>query len=149
VIDDRKTFLTNERFPAAARLILAETVDAAQAVGVDARTYVGVMSHNFLRDKDYLRSFLPTEVAYLGMLGPRARLERLLDELRRESFEPRPDDLAKVHGPAGLDIGAEGPEQIAWAIAAEILAVRAGRPAGFLKDRPGSIHAGEPQTARG
>jgi xanthine dehydrogenase accessory factor len=114
---------------------------------VDDRTYVVVMTHNFLRDLDYFRSFLPTKARYLGMLGPRARLERLLADLRREGFQPQPDDLRKVHGPAGLDVGAEGPEEIAWAIVAEIMAVRSGRAAGFLRDRPGAIHAAEAQAA--
>jgi xanthine dehydrogenase accessory factor len=98
------------------------------------------MSHNFLRDKDYLRSMLGSPVPYLGMLGPGPRFERLLAALRREGFEPDPADLGVVHSPAGLDIGAEGPEEIAWAIIGEVLAVRAGRGGGFLKERGGPIH---------
>ena len=104
------------------------------------------MSHNFLRDKDYLRSFAGTPVPYIGMLGPRARLDQLLAELAREGFEPDADAMAVVHSPAVLDVGAEGPEEIAWAIAGEILAVRNGRAAGFLKDRMGPIHD-EPHAA--
>jgi xanthine/CO dehydrogenase XdhC/CoxF family maturation factor len=140
VIDDRQAFLKERRFPEATRLVRSEPVDAAATAGVDGRTYVVVMSHNFLRDKDYLRSFLGTAAAYIGMLGPNARLERLLAELRREGFEPDPSDLDVVHGPAGLDLGAEGPEEVAWAITAEVLALRNRRGAGFLKDRAGPIH---------
>ena len=98
------------------------------------------MSHNFLRDRDYLRSFLGTPVRYLGMLGPSARLERLLAELKRDGFEPAPEDMEVVHGPAGLDLGGDGPEEVAWAIAAEIMAVWNGRSGGFLKLRSGPIH---------
>jgi xanthine/CO dehydrogenase XdhC/CoxF family maturation factor len=140
VVDDRDAFLKPRRFPDAARLVKAEPIDAAAVAGVDDRTYVVVMSHNFLRDKDYLRAFLGTPARYIGMLGPGLRLERLLDELRREGFEPDPDDLAVAHGPAGLDLGGDGPEEVAWAIVAEILALHNGRAGGFLRDRQGPIH---------
>src|SRR5204863_7512309 len=95
------------------------------------------MSHNVLRDKHYLRSFLGSPAPSIGMLGPNARLERLLDALDREGFEPDPTRLEAVHGPAGLDIGAEGPEEVAWAIVGEVLAVRHGRMGGSLKGRTG------------
>jgi xanthine/CO dehydrogenase XdhC/CoxF family maturation factor len=140
VIDDRDAFLKPHRFPGAARLIKAQPIDAATAAGVDDRTYAVVMSHNFLRDKDYLRAFLGTPARYIGMLGPGLRLERLLDELRREGFVPDPDDLTVVHGPAGLDLGGDGPEEVAWAIVGEILALRNGRSGGSLRDRQGPIH---------
>jgi xanthine dehydrogenase accessory factor len=141
VVDDREAFLNRERFPEAADFVhVGSPEDAARLAGVDGRTNVVVMSHNYLRDRDYLRSFLGTEAAYVGMLGPRARLERLLADLREEGVHPTNGDLAKVHGPAGLDIGSEGPDQIAWAILAEAQAVRRGRSGGFLQDRAGPIH---------
>jgi xanthine dehydrogenase accessory factor len=140
VVDDRDSFLKPHRFPEATRFVKTEPIDAVEAAGVDDRTFVVVMSHNFLRDKDYLRSFLGTDVRYVGMLGPSARLERLLAELKREGFEPNQNDLRVVHGPAGLDLGGDGPEEVAWAIVAEIMAVWNGRRGGFLKDRSGPIH---------
>jgi xanthine dehydrogenase accessory factor len=140
VLDDRDAFLKPHRFPGATRFVKTEPMDAAREAGVDDRTYVVVMSHNFLRDKDYLRSFLGTPAAYIGMLGPGARLERLLAELEREGFEPRREDLSVVHGPAGLDLGGDGPEEVAWAIVGEIMALRNSRAGGFLRDRKGPIH---------
>jgi xanthine dehydrogenase accessory factor len=140
VLDDRDSFLKPHRFPEAARFVKTEPIDAAEAAGVDDRTFVVVMSHNFLRDKDYLRSFLGTGARYIGMLGPSARLDRLLAELKREGFEPNPNDMAVVHGPAGLDLGGDGPEQVAWAIVGEIMAIWNRRRGGFLKDRTGPIH---------
>jgi xanthine/CO dehydrogenase XdhC/CoxF family maturation factor len=116
---------------------------------LDRRTHAVVMTHNFLRDLDYLRSLLGTDVAYIGMLGPRARLERLLDNLARDGVRPSGQDLAKIHGPAGLDVGADGPEEIAAAIVAEILAVQRGRQAGFLRERKGSIHDDRTLTTGG
>ncbi len=140
VVDDRASFLKPHRFPEAIRFVQTEPIDAAEAAGVDDRTFVVVMSHNFLRDKDYLRSFLGTKVRYIGMLGPSARLERILAQLKREGFEPNDNDLGVVHGPAGLDLGGDGPDEVAWAIVAEIMAVWNGRRGGFLKDRSGPIH---------
>ena len=74
------------------------------------------------------------------MLGPAVRTERVFAELRAEGVAIGQDELQRIHAPAGLDLGAEGPDEIAAAICAEIVAVKRGREAGFLKDRPGPIH---------
>ncbi len=141
VVDDRPGFLTRERFPEAGGFVHVERPEeAASAAPVDERTYVIVMSHNFLRDKAYLKSFIGSPVGYIGMLGPAARTKRLVDELRDEGAELSEDNLARIHGPAGLDLGGEGPEEIAESIAAEIIAVKRRRGAGFLRDRIGPIH---------
>jgi xanthine dehydrogenase accessory factor len=142
VVDDRERFLTRERFPEADGFIsLSRPVEAAAKARPDHRTFVIVMSHNYLRDKDYIRSFLGTDVAYIGSLGPRKRLDAVLTDLAKEGVEPSEQDLEKIYAPAGLDVGAEGPEEVAWSIMGEVLAVRAGRRAGFLRDRKGHIHA--------
>jgi xanthine dehydrogenase accessory factor len=135
VVDDRPAFLTQARFPEA-----RGPADAAKAAGVDERAYSVVMTHNFLKDKEYVRSLLGSPAAYIGMLGPGARTERLLMELRDEGVELTEIDRKRIHGPAGLDLGGEGPEEIAQAILAEIVAVKRRRAGGFLRDRPGPIH---------
>lgn len=141
VVDDRPGFLTRERYPDAAGFVpLEEPGDVAARAPIDGRTHAVVMTHNFLRDKSYLRSLLATPVAYIGMLGPAARTERLLMELRDEGVEITDADRARIHGPAGLDLGSEGPEEIAQSIVAEIIASRRGRQGGLLKERPGPIH---------
>ena len=141
VVDDRPAFLTQERFPEATAFVsVDEPEDAAKAAGVDERTYAVVMTHNFLRDKEYVRSLLGSPAAYIGMLGPGARTERLLMELRDEGVEVGGANRERIHGPAGLDLGGEGPEEIAQAIVAEIVAVKRQRAGGFLRDRPGPIH---------
>ena len=77
VVDDREGFLTADRFPGAAGFVhVEEPSTAAKVAQADERTYVVVMTHNFLRDKEYLRSLLRSPVPYLGMLGPAARTER-------------------------------------------------------------------------
>lgn len=142
VVDDRDRFLTNERFPEADGFIsVSRPLEAADKARPDRRTFAVVMSHNYLRDKDYIRSFFGTDIAYIGSLGPRKRLDSVLTDLAKEGVEPSEEDLEKTYAPAGLDIGAEGPEEVAWAIMAEVLAVRSGRGAGFLRDRKGHIHA--------
>jgi xanthine dehydrogenase accessory factor len=139
VVDDREGMLSHERFPDATAFVRCSPDEVTEAAEVDGRTYVVVMSHNFLRDKDYLKSLLRAPAAYVGMLGPKARLQRLLDILRSDGVEI-PEDLTRVHGPAGLDIGGEGPDEIAAAIVGEVLAVSCGRGGGFLRERSGPIH---------
>jgi xanthine/CO dehydrogenase XdhC/CoxF family maturation factor len=132
VVDDRRQFLTAERFPEASALVHCEPRDLGSAVELDQRAHVVLMSHNYLRDLDYLRGLLGADVAYIGALGPGARLQRLLSDL--DDGAPAPSIL---YGPAGLDIGAEGPSEIALAIMAEIVAVRRAKSGGHLRARKG------------
>ena len=141
VADDRESFLTRDRFPDAAGFVHVEDPDRiAKVASIDDRTCVVVMTHNFLRDEAYLSGLASTPVAYLGMLGPAARTQRLLMALADEGVELSDEVRERMHSPAGLDLGAEGPEEIAHAILGEIVAVRRGRNGGFLKRRPGPIH---------
>src|SRR5207249_2954091 len=141
VVDDRPAFLSGDRFPGAHAFVHVEDpADVAKATAIDARTHVVVMTHNFMRDKEYLRSLLTTDAAYIAMLGPAARTQRLLMELADEGVAITDRIREQLHGPAGLDLGAEGPEEIAQAIVAEIVAVKRGRDGGFLRMRPGPIH---------
>ena len=141
VVDDRAGFLNHERFPEAHAFVLVDDPsEVAKAVTIDPRTFVVLMTHNFLRDKEYLRSLLTTDARYVAMLGPAARTQRLMMELDEEGTPITEDRRARLHGPAGLDLGAEGPEEIAQAIVGEIVAVRRGRDGGFLRERPTPIH---------
>jgi xanthine dehydrogenase accessory factor len=141
VVDDRPAFLNRERFPEAHGFASVDDAsDVAEAITIDARTFVVVMTHNFLRDKAYLRGLLTTDARYVAMLGPAARTQRLLMELEEEGTPITEEGRSRIHGPAGLDLGAEGPEEIAQAIIGEIVAVRRGRDGGFLKERPTPIH---------
>ena len=147
VVDKREVYLKPERFPGAA-FLRAPFTDAAVQMPVDDRTAVVVMTHNYIHDKDVLRGLLPRRGSfpfYLGVLGPRARTEKILNELAAEGVEPSPELWARLYGPVGLDVGSEGPEEIAVAVIAEIIAVDRARSGGFLRDRPGSIHAPAPR----
>ncbi len=145
VADVRRIFLTRERFPEAAGFIDANPLQVADAIDPDGRTAVVVMSHNYLRDGEVLRSLARAGIArlaYLGLLGPRGRSEKLLAELAGEGLALTDADRARLHAPAGLDLGADEPEEVAAAIVAEILAVERGHSAGPLRDSPGPIHGG-------
>lgn len=140
VVDDREAFLNAERFPEALRFVRSEPAQVSDRAGVDERSYVVVMSHNFLRDQDYLGSLVNSDAAYIGVLGPGERLDQLLSALAADGTHPGFGVRERIHGPAGLDLGAEGPEEIAWSIVTEILAVSRRAGAGFLRRRAGPIH---------
>ena len=136
IVDPRRSLLRADRFPGAA-LHDVEPAGAAETVGAGEWTAVVLMSHDYLRDAAFLGGFIGRGVRYLGVLGPRDRTDRLLAEL---GASPAPADLAALHAPAGLDIGADGAEEVATAIVGEILARLRGRTGTSLRDRPGPIH---------
>ncbi|MGH2446972.1 MAG: XdhC family protein [Candidatus Limnocylindria bacterium] len=136
VVDPRRSFLVEGRFPGA-RLLDAEPGQAGAASGAGEWSAAMVMSHDYLRDAAFVGGFLGRGLAYLGVLGPRDRTDRLLAELE---VTPSDADRAALHAPAGLDVGADGAEQVATSIVAEILAVLHGRGGGPLRERGGSIH---------
>ncbi len=137
VVDRRPGYLTRERFAGAAALVESAGDELEAVLPLDAECYAVVMNHNFADDQAYVRALLKTPVAYVGMLGPRQRTERILRNLAAE----RPMDEGRVYGPVGLDIGTDGAEQVALAVIAEILAVRSGRRARSLRERRAAIHA--------
>ena len=142
VVDGRRAYATPARFPAVDELLVCPPAEFGARVPVEPGEAVVLMTHNYLHDRNFLGALLDSRAGYLGVLGPRRRTERLLAELarltRRGAFGKR--SLRRVHGPAGLDIGAESPEQIALAIVAEIEAVSAGRRGGVLRQRRAPLH---------
>jgi xanthine dehydrogenase accessory factor len=137
VLDQRADFARATRFPEAARVIVAKDAAAFDGLRLDARTAAVVMSHSFSQDTFFLDSLLRRPLGYLGALGSR---RRTLDLLARLGCDAMPTEL---HAPAGLDIGAETPEQIALSILSEVQATFAHRAGGALRERDGSIHGRE------
>ncbi len=144
VIDPRASFARPERFPEATHVIACKPGDVAAQIPLDRGVATVVMTHNYLHDREILRALLVSPVSYIGALGPKRRTEDLLAELREEGVAPTEERRETLFGPAGLDIGADSPEQIALAILAEVQAVWAGRPGGWLRDRKGPIHESRP-----
>ena len=108
---------------------------------VDEYTAAILMSHDYKTDKRNLPLVLPTAAPYIGMLGPRVRAERMINELAGEGLLFSEGDQMRIFAPVGLDIGAISPEEIALSIAAEIRAVFSKRKGGLLRNRPSTIHA--------
>jgi len=99
-----------------------------------------LMTHNYNYEMALLREILPLNIPYIGMLGPKKKLERMLGELEDNGLKTTQRQLEKLYGPVGLDIGSEGSEEIALSIVAEIKAVLSGREGYSLKYKPVSIH---------
>ena len=146
VVDGRKAYTVPERFPGVDELVHCPPPQFAARIPIEPGEAAMVMTHNFLHDRDVLRALLGSAAGYIGVLGPRKRTDRLLEELAADGGKGQPmlgtQSLRRLHGPAGLDIGAEAPEQIALAIIAEIEAVSARRPGGVLKRRKAPLHGG-------
>ena len=133
VVDHRSAFLTEDRFPGAHRRFLTRPEQGLRDLPAHAHTLVVVMTHAVKLDKAWAQLFAATPAPYLGLLGPKARRDDILASLP-EATRPR------VFGPVGLDVGAEGAEQIALSVLAEALAVHAGRSGGHLRNRAQPIH---------
>jgi xanthine/CO dehydrogenase XdhC/CoxF family maturation factor len=131
VIDHRRGYLTPERFGPPVRLVQRRSSEGVPPLG--KHHYAVVQTHSLQHDREWLRALLPMPLAYLGLLGPRGRREEILKQLGTSADH--------LYAPVGLDLGAEGPEQVAVSIVSEMLAVRAGRPPLHLRDRKGGIHA--------
>lgn len=140
VADPRAAFATPERFPTAQSLVVAPAADLVGRTAPDADTLAVVMTHHYVHDVPLLRALLPRPLAYLGLLGPKKRAERILDDLTREGLALTPEVRARLHAPVGLDLGADSPAQVALAILAEMQASLTHRDARPLRERTRPIH---------
>ncbi len=109
-------------------------------IQIDKYTAIVLMSHDYKTDKINLPKVLQTGAFYVGMLGPRVRSERIFNELADEGKSLPDEIMERIYAPAGLDIGALSPEEIALSIIAEIKAVFSKREGGFLRLRQSAIH---------
>ncbi|HEY2072276.1 MAG TPA: XdhC family protein, partial [Gaiellaceae bacterium] len=105
----------------------------------DASTAIVVLTHDDKFDLPMIRGALASEAFYIGWIGSRRNQARRRDLLLEEGLAE--DELDRISGPTGLDVGAESPAETAISIFGEILAVRSGRPGGRLRERQGRIHA--------
>ena len=124
VVDARAKFATKERFPDADQLVIAWPDEALVKIELDSSTYVVILTHDPKFDLPALRSVLGKDVGYVGAIGSRKTNANRFDALRGEGFTE--DQLRRVHGPIGLDLGSRGAEETALGILAEITAERFG-----------------------
>jgi xanthine dehydrogenase accessory factor len=146
VVDSRATYLRSNLFPGS-RLVLSAFEELAAALTLPRGAFVAIMSHHMDRDRMALRFAFEREPAYIGVLGPRARYEKLLANLSSEGYVPPAATASRVFSPVGLALGAEAPEEVAISILAEILAIRRGFAGGFLAGSTASLHRPEETRA--
>jgi xanthine dehydrogenase accessory factor len=139
VADARAKFATRERIPSADELIVAWPEEALERVRPDHQTAVLVLTHDDKFDEPALLGALRTDAFYIGALGSRRNQERRRERLLAAGVGE--SELERISGPCGLDIGSETQEETAVSILGEILAVRAGRGGGRLRESPRRIHA--------
>jgi xanthine/CO dehydrogenase XdhC/CoxF family maturation factor len=140
IVDPRPAFATPERFPSADTVIVARPEEAPARLALGADTLAVIMSHHYHHDLPLLRTLLSRPLAYLGLLGPKKRAEKILSDLVADGFALTPEMRARLHAPVGLDLGADNPEEVALAILAEMQSALAGRDARPLRDRLKPIH---------
>lgn len=136
LVDHRSAHADPERHPAAAEVLhVADAAEAVRRIAPGARTACVSLTHDYLRDAAILRELRTTPAAYVGVVGPRSRAERLIADSGWDAA-----DRGRLYCPAGLDVGAQTPEEIALSVIAEILGVLEARTSGHLRDRAGPIH---------
>ncbi len=139
VADARASFLTPERIPSADELLPLWPDEALAQVEPDLATAIVVLTHDDKFDLPMIRGALASDAFYIGWIGSHRNQERRRGLLREDGVTD--DELGRICGPTGLDIGAATPAETAVSILAEIIAARSGRSGGNLKDRQSSIHA--------
>lgn len=140
VVDGRASHARADRFPSANRVVNAKPENVLSQVTLDARTVFVLMTHNYNYDIKALRQLIHQPVPYIGILGPRKKLKRIIDELEAEGETAANGIMPSLYGPVGLDIGAETPEEIALSIIAEIKAVLSGKSGKSLRENSDTIH---------
>ena len=140
VADPRERFATPARLPSADEILHLWPDDALERFAPDEGTAILVLAHEDRFDLPALQGALAGDAFYVGAIGSRKTQARRREKLIELGLGD--DALDRIHGPAGLDVGADTPAETAVSILAEILAVRAGRDGGALKERSGRIHAG-------
>lgn len=131
VVDARESYNNEVHFPNVERII-ARSEACPHYVPVTNRTYMIIMNHHIEKDRDTLMFALQSSAPYIGVLGPRSRCNRMLEQLKAEGVVFANDQLEKMRNPVGLDIGGKSPEEIAISILAEIIAIQNEHKGGFL-----------------
>ena len=132
VIDARAKFATRERFPEADELLVAWPDEGLDKLTLDRATYVVILTHDPKFDLPALRAVLKRDVGYIGAIGSRKTNQNRFDKLRQEGFTEV--EIARVHGPIGLDLGSRGAEETALGILAQITAERFGGSGSSMKE---------------
>ncbi|MDO6435891.1 XdhC family protein [Cyclobacterium sp. 1_MG-2023] len=140
IADGRSNLATSTRFSEAIEVLTGKADEVVGRLKVDRKTAVVLMSHNFNYDLGILKGLYPYKCPYIGVLGPKKKLLKLMDQLANQDIALQEKEENLIFGPMGLDIGAESPEEIALSILSEVKAVMAGNVGGHLRSKNGPIH---------
>ena len=140
IVDGRSNYARKDRFASGCQVLVAKPEQVLDQITIDQQTVFVLMTHNYHYDLSMLRYLIGKDVPYIGSLGPKKKLDRMLNELKEEGIELSKPQVNIIYGPSGLDIGAETPQEIALSILAEIKAVLAGRKGQSLRDIAEAIH---------
>lgn len=143
IVDGRATHATSERFMSACQIFVSKPEQVLERISVDEHTVFVLMTHNYNYDLAMLRALIQTEVLYIGVLGPRKKLDRMLKEIQADGIKLSRDHLNRIYGPVGLDIGAETAGEIALSVIAEIKKVLEGKSGQSLRMKEEEIHPRE------
>ena len=142
IADGRSNLVRPERFPHANALTVLDHAAPLLGLGIRANDPSAIansgavlLTHSYIQDRELLRTLLPLNLQYLGVLGPRSRTLRLVDEIADAIHLPTDECMARLHAPVGLDLGADTPTGIALAIVAEIHAALHARSAVPLREK--------------
>lgn len=141
IIDGRGTHARPERFVSACQVLVSKPEKVLEQIPIDERTVFVLMTHNYNYDLAILTALIFHDIMYIGLLGPKLKLERMLDEIKEQGVQIDEQHLQKIFGPVGLEIGAETAEEIAVSIIGEIQAIISGTKGGSLRDKRGVIHS--------
>lgn len=141
VVDGRPAHATSQRFPKADNVLVAKPEEVLPRLHTNSRTLFLLMTHNYNYDLALLEQLLKHDFIYIGILGPKKKLDRMLGELNDRGITLTGKQKAAIYGPVGLDIGAETAEEIAVSVVAEIKAVLSGGSGTSLKEKIHSIHS--------
>jgi xanthine/CO dehydrogenase XdhC/CoxF family maturation factor len=143
VFDGRAHYARRDKFPEADEVFVRAPGSGELPLPIDRWTAAVLMSHSYSQDLEMLKELANRRLCYLGALGPRKRALQMLSDAAVDALIENPS----MYSPMGLEIGADGPEQVALSVVAEIQATLNGRAGGSLRDRAGSIHAEESNVA--
>jgi xanthine dehydrogenase accessory factor len=138
--DGRATHATAKRFPEARETMVVKPENFLDTIQIDDQTYFVLMTHDYKYDLTVLKLLLKRACKYIGILGPKSKLNRMLDDLNAEGILLSEQQLNVIYGPVGLDIGAETSEEIALSVLAEIKGVMSGKTGTSLKYKTQKIH---------
>ena len=119
----------------------SKPADILSRIKTDCGTVFLLMSHNYNYDLGFLSQIAKKEFGYIGLLGPAQKRDRILSDLQDQGVRLSEEQLSKIYGPTGLDIGAENSTEIALSIIAEVKAFLSGRSGSSLKLKKESIHS--------